>query len=119
MKLAINRVFHGGIEVNNFVNLFKKYGYSVEAFGDSYIADNGTFCVPFTEYGDKIHPLISAVSFLSCDKENIKQHYKGVERIGFKVFSDWMNDQLKFSHFGGLGNHDHSLGEVQSWLERQ
>lgn len=60
--MVMNRVFHGGTEVNNFVNLFKKYGYSIEAFGDSYIADNGTFCVPFTEYGDKIYPLISAVS---------------------------------------------------------
>lgn len=28
-----------------------------------------------------------------------------------------MNDQLKFLHFGGLGNHDHSLGEVESWLK--
>ena len=47
-----------------FVELFKEFGYSVEQFGDSYIADNGTFCVPFTEYGDKKYPLVSAVSFI-------------------------------------------------------
>lgn len=101
-----------------FVELFKEFGYSVEQFGDSYIADNGTFCVPFTEYGDKEYPLVSAVSFLSCDKEDIKKYYNGVKRIGFKIFSDWMNNSLNFHRFGGIGNHDHSLGEVRNVLER-
>lgn len=101
-----------------FVELFKEFGYSIEQFGDSYIADNGTFCVPFTEYGDKTYPLVSAVSFLSCDKEDIKKHYNGVSHIGFEVFSDWMNNRLNFQHFGGIGNHDHSVGEIRSVLER-
>lgn len=101
-----------------FVELFKEFGYSVEQFEDSYIADNGTFCVTFTEYGDKEYPLVSAVSFLSRDKEDIKKHYNGVNRIGFKIFSDWMNNSLDFSQFGGIGNHDHSLGEIRNVLER-
>ena len=101
-----------------FVELFKEFVYSVEPFGDSYIADNGTFCVPFTEYGDKEYPSVSAVSFLSCDKEDIKKRYNGVNRIGFKVFSDWMNYSLDFLRFGGIGNHDHSLGEIRNVLER-
>lgn len=101
-----------------FVELFKEFGYSVEEFGNSsYIADNGIFCVPFTEYGDETYPMISAVSFLSCDKEDIKNQYRGEERIGFKIFSDWMNNKLKFPQFGKIGNHDHSLGEVRNVLE--
>lgn len=46
-----------------FAELFKKYGHSIEQFGDSYIADNGTFCVPFTEYDTDKYPLAAAVSF--------------------------------------------------------
>ncbi len=102
----------------SFVELFKEYGYSIEQFGDSYIADNGTFCVPFTEYNTETYPLISAISFLSCDKEEIKKQYNNQNHIGFKIFSDWMNNRLKFLPFGGIGNHDHSLGEVRNVLER-
>ena len=47
-----------------------------------------------------------------------QKQYRELDHIGFKVFSDWMNNSLKFQRFGGIGNHDHSLGEVRSVLER-
>ena len=104
--------------MGRFVELFERYGYKVESFGDSYIADNGTFCIPFTNVGTERHPLISGASFLSCDKENIKKQYEGENRIGCRVFSDWMNGTLKFTQIGGVCNHDHSIYEVESWLRR-
>ena len=111
--------------MNVFVELFEKHGFTVESFGtNSYIADNGVFCVPFTvhtvttRYGT--HQDISAVSFFSADKDAIKEYYKsrGTQYIGYEVFSDWMNNQLKFAHVGDLCNHDHIEYEVQNWLER-
>ena len=111
--------------MNSFVELFERYGFVVEEFGpDSYIADNGVFCVPFTVHTVKtkygINQDISAVSFLSEDKEAIKEYYRTREKqyIGCEVFSDWMSDKLKFIHVGRICNHDHALFEVQDWLER-
>lgn len=110
--------------MNGFVRLFEEYGFNVEPFGhNSYIADNGTFCVPFTvdttktAYGE--FSTIAAVSFLSCDKEDIKTYYtkRNTRCIGHDVFSDWMNDRLKFMHIGKICNHDHSAGEVENWLK--
>lgn len=103
--------------MSKFIELFKKYGYDIEPFGKSYIADNGVFCIPFTEVGINF-PEISAVSFLSSDKSAIKKQYEKEEYIGCKVFSDWMNNHLQFHHIGGICNHDHSLYEVEMWLSR-
>ena len=107
----------------SFVRLFEEYGFTVEPFGiDSYIADNGVFCVPFsvhtvnTNYGG--YSDISAVSFLSCDKDAIKNHYRDEKHIGYAVFSDYMNDRLKFTHIGNICNHDHATFEVESWLQK-
>lgn len=108
-----------------FKDLFERYGFKVESFGpESYIADNGTFCVPFTEhtvhtkYG--VYSDISAVSFLSEDKNAIIEHYrsKDVKYIGCEVFSDYMNDKIKFIHVGRICNHDHTVFEVEDWLEK-
>lgn len=104
--------------MNEFVKLFRKYGYNVEVYGESFIADNGVFCVPFTVKEGNLSNECSAVSFLSSDKESIKEHYKGEKYIGCKVFSDWMNNRLKFTHIGGICNHDHSLFEIESFLKR-
>lgn len=109
----------------NFVKLFEEYGFTVELFGpNSYIADNGTFCVPFTvhtyntKYGE--YSDIAAVSFLSDDKEAIKDYYRRNDKqyIGYEVFSDYMNDRLKFVHVGRICNHDHVAFEVEDWLKR-
>lgn len=107
--------------MSKFKKLFESYGYSVEAYGNSgnsYIADNGVFCIPFTEY-NTINGIaeMSGVSFLSDDKDAIKEHYKNKEcEIGFEVFPDWMIGAIEFVHIGGICNHDHSIFEVDSWL---
>ena len=69
-----------------------------------------------TRYGG--YSDISAVSFLSCDKEAIKKHYRDEKHIGYAVFSDYMNDRLKFTHIGNICNHDHVAFEVESWLQK-
>lgn len=102
-----------------FKKLFESYGYSVEAYGNSgnsYIADNGIFCIPFTEYNNTIDGTteMSGVSFLSDDKDAIKKHYKN--REDDDVFADWMIGAIEFVHIGGICNHDYSISEVDSWL---
>ena len=110
--------------MTDFVKLFENYGFTVEYFGpDSYIADNGVFCVPFTVHVTKTnygqYSDIAAVSFLSDDKEAIKEYYEGRDKqyIGYEVFSDYMNDRLKFTHIGRICNHDHMDFEVENWLK--
>lgn len=105
--------------MERFVRLFEEYGYKVETFGKSYIAYNDTFCIPFTNVGTEDYPMISAVSFLSKDKENIKKKYEGEELIGCEVFSDWATNRLEFTHIGGICNHDHNIHEVESWLRNK
>lgn len=103
--------------MSKFKELFEKYGYTVEPVGKSYIAYNDVFCIPFTEVGRSNFPEISAISFLSCDKDAILKYYAEEEYIGSKVFSDWMNRLLPFTPFGSICNHDHSLYEIESWLQ--
>lgn len=89
--------------MDRFVELFERYGYKVEPFGDSYIADNGKFCIPFTIVGTEENPLITgAVVFSSCDKENIKKQYEGENQIGYRVLYDLMDGTLKFTQIGGV-----------------
>ena len=90
-----------------FKELFERYGYTVEEFGKGFIADNGVFCIPFSQFSCRSYEFMSGVSFLSEEKQ-----------IGFAVFSDWMNDCLECQPFGRLGNHDLSLGEVECWLKK-
>ena len=90
-----------------FKELFKKYGYDVEPFEDSFIADNGVFCVVYTEKDRFGFPEIAAVSFVSSDKEILKQHYAGKEKIGHQVFEDYI------MNMGIICNHDHYITEVE------
>ena len=96
-----------------FKELFEKYGYKVEKFEDSFIADNGVFCVLYTEKDFFGIPEIAAVSFLSYDKDILKKHYKGKEKIGHCVFEDWMMNRLPCMHTGSICNHDHSITELE------
>lgn len=105
--------------MGNFKELFESYGYKVESFGKSYIADNGMFCVPYTEFPYGCSVAMAGVSFLSEDKEVIKKKYKdSADNIGFEIFNDYMSNRCDFVHIGGIGNHDHTLYEVESWLKR-
>lgn len=84
--------------------LFESKGWYVEPFGrfrHSYIADNGTYCIPFTKSSrGTYYPEISAVTFRSRDREAIKRHYAGDREIGKTVYSDYINDCLKFVAVG-------------------
>jgi len=115
---------------NNFQKLFIIYGYKVEQLTErSYIADNGLYCVAFTETPrpNGIDSLMCGVSFLSEDKELIKKSYPVTDKhgfpseIGYEVWSDYMNDMLSrkgLFWFGGIANHDYSAFEVEDWLKR-
>lgn len=108
--------------MSKFVELFQKYGYKIEVIkmdgltdSNSFIADNGIFCIPFTEIKCGQFCQISAMSFSSYDHKKIKEKYKGVD-IGCAIFADWMNRHLIFLPIGGLANHDYDLQEIESWL---
>lgn len=103
--------------MNGFVKMFEECGFIVEPFdteSSSYIAYNGTFCVPFTVHGNSI----AAVSFLADDKDAIKEHYRkrNDRYIGSAAFTDVMNDRQRFYHIGRLCNHDYAGYEIASWL---
>lgn len=111
-----------GIDMSNttdnekiFIEVFQKYGYVVESFGKSFIADNGIFCIPFTVI-PRNYPVISTISFSSQDKENIEKYYADCDYIGCKIFNDWMNNDLHFTPIGRLCNHDHGIHEVEMAL---
>ena len=84
-----------------FAELFESKGWYVEPFGrfrQSYIADNGTYCIPFTKSSQgTYYPEISAVTFRSRDREAIKRHYAGDREIGKTVYSEYVNGCLKFA----------------------
>ena len=85
---------------NKFVALFQKFGYTVEQIGsDSFIADNGVFCVPYTEYDRDGSPEMWAITIDSCHKEELKEFFKDEEQIGcaawcrrgpFKVYDNYI-----------------------------
>lgn len=115
--------------MNKFVELFKSYGWTVEQLGDnSFIAYNDFFFVPFSciPCGQIQDEYVSAVSYLLCDKdlfiEAWKNYNKNVSRYGVDIgtyaFSDFFGGNSKFYQYGGLGNHDHCIYEVERWLER-
>lgn len=108
--------------MSKFTELFEEYGFTVEPFGvDSYIADNGKYCIPFSEFQADYSTAISAVSFSSNDKEDIKKHYSlkdSYHRIGSDVYRDCSNNRCKFTHIGYIYNHDHQLYEIRMALDR-
>lgn len=114
--------------MNRFVDLFKRYGWTVEQLGsNSFIAYNTTFFVPFScvPCGRIQNEYVSAVSYLLCDKDPFIEVWKNYNRhislhgvdIGTYAFSDYFNRNSKFIQFGALANHDHSAYEVEQWLE--
>lgn len=102
-----------------FKNLFEKYGYAVEQVSeDSFIADNGTFCIPYTEYHRNGIPKISAVTFDSCHKAELKARFKDEKQIGYAVWCEYVNSRLKFPTYGFVAtNHDCMLFEVEHSLK--
>lgn len=100
---------------NKFVELFQEFGYTVEQVGeDSFIADNGVFCVPYTEYDRYGSPEMYAITIDSCHKEELKERFKDEEQIGraawcrgvpFKVYTNY------------IYNHDCMFYEVRDSLE--
>ena len=95
---------------------FKDLGYNVYHWPNSKnsgIAYNSQLCIPFTIRHDG---LLCAVSFLAADMEAIKKYYAGDQEIGYAVYNDFINDYHKFTHFGKVANHDHSLFEIESAL---
>ena len=107
--------------MTKFVELFEKYGYSVEPCGhNSYIAYNNIYCVTFTEIQSPF-TAICAVSLYAKDKDAIKEWYLKNDSfgIGANVYDDVMNNRCKFDVYRyGLCNHDHSLTEVESFLQK-
>lgn len=108
---------------NAFTALFQRYGWNVEQLGDnSYIADNGTFFVPFSL--DHMG-YASAVSYLFDDKESFIKEWKRYNAamripspIGYYAWHLYANGNRQFYHFGNVGNHDHNTREIENWLER-
>lgn len=113
--------------MNRFVRLFKRYGWAVEQLEDnSFIAYNTSFFVPFScipFMGNK-DEFISTVSYLICDKDEFIKEWRKYNAmigriidIGTYAFKDYFEGNSKFYQFGALANHDHSVFEVEQWLE--
>lgn len=99
---------------NKFVALFQEFGYTVEQVGeDSFIADNGIFCIPYIEHDLNGRPEIYAITIDSCHKEELKEIFKGEEHIGkaawwrgvpFKIYTNYIygNDYMLYEVKGSL-----------------
>lgn len=108
----------GLLFMSKFVELFTCYGYAVQQVGEkSYIADNGFYCIPFTELNRGCFSEITAMSFLSYDKEEIKQRYDAEKHIGYSIWSDYMQGVLRIMPYGTLCRRDLTLYEVERWLQ--
>lgn len=116
--------------MEQFKKLFESYGYKVEKFTErSYLADNGKICVPYTEYTDVPNGrhYMCGASFLSCDKDKLKEiiikrenRYRFPIEIGFEVWDGCMNGWLMkagICRYGRIGNHDHSIYEIEDALK--
>ena len=104
---------------HKFAELFQEFGYTVEQVGEeSFLADNGVFCVPYTEYHRNGIPKISAVTFDSCHKEELKALFTNEKQIGYAVWREYINARLEFPTYGFIAtNHDCMFCEVRSALE--
>lgn len=90
---------------NKFVALFQEFGYTVEQVGeDSFIADNGVFCIPYTEYDNSGKPEMYAITIDSCHKEELKERFKDEKYIGraawcrgvpFKIYTNNICKQMQ------------------------
>ena len=102
-----------------YIDMFRRYGFVVDILGhNDFIAHNDTYFIPFSVVGK----FVSAVSYLLYDKEEFISSWKKLasyQPIGSYAFHDYIlgRTQCKFHQFGGIGNHDHDMIEIGSWLE--
>lgn len=101
---------------HKFEVLFKAYGYTVEQMSeDSFIADNGVFCIPYTEYDRYGSPEMLAITIDSCHKEELKEMFKDEEQIGCAAYCDRPPFKVYWDY---ICNHDCMFYEVKNALER-
>ena len=102
-----------------FKKLFEEFGWTVEQVAEkSFIANKGDISVGYTEFLFGDMPLMAGISVAATPKQ-IKEVYVNdeLDHLGHEMFSDYMNDHLKFTRVGGVCNHDHAIYEVRMWLE--
>lgn len=100
---------------NKFKELFEKYGYTVEQMEENtYIADNGIYCIPYTEYDRGGEPECRAVTISSCYKEQMRKVFKGEKKNG-RV--EWWCHIPKNSYIDYICNHDCMYWEVENLLK--
>lgn len=106
----------------NYINMFRRYGWTVDILGhNDFVAYNDVYFVPFSMSGDRF---VYAVSYLLCDKDEFVSAWKRSTAycpIGVFAYHDYTLGNLrgnKFQQFGALGNHDHDMFEIASWLKK-
>ncbi len=119
------------MEKTVFKKLFESHGFTVEKLTDnSFIADDGLICVPYTEYTNRpgSYTYLCGISFLSEDKTKILKIFNRTDNpdfpaeIGYNVWDAFMNrilDRYGITPWGRICNHDHSVYEIESMLEER
>lgn len=123
---------------NEFVLLFKKYGFSImpwkdDISGSSFVAYNNTFCIPCTMFrcASVIRPFILfAVSFRREDMGDIMEFYKKgglansnkpIEFIGIAATTDLHSNGFPFPPLigmaGWIDQTNLDLHKLEQWLE--
>lgn len=112
---------------NQFVELFKRYGWVVETLGEnSFIASNDSIFVPFSCYDEHV----SAASFLLCYKNEFIETWKKIyalnpigNDIGGFVFKGYFAHEHRTSVFmqgGGIftiSSPNYTRYEIERCLE--
>lgn len=101
-----------------FIELFEKYGFEVTPKEhNSFIADNGLYCVFATAYSFYGRSELMAVSFYSCCREEVNKLCRNSPiGIGAEVYNRISNNRLGVSHAGPLLNHDYSDYEIEGTI---
>ena len=100
----------------NFKELFEKYGFEVEQWSeDSYIADNGVYCIPYTEHDRYGSPEIWAITVDSCNRAQLKEMFKTETQIGCAA---WCQGVPFPVYHDLIHNHDNMYFEVENTLKR-
>lgn len=106
--------------MDEFVELFKKYNYDTDVVGRDIFATNGTYCVIGTIFNAGGENQLCGFSFVADDLKPIKDYYKNRDEqhigVGACLWHDSSNGRLEFTPFGCIGNHDHSLFEIEDAL---
>lgn len=98
-----------------FRKLFESYGYQVSEFEDSFVADNGVFCIFYTETEAFGKAAAAAVSFLSRDLPLLKKVYDGKDQIGIRLYNDYIENKLPCMHSGKICSQLCSITEME-WM---